>query len=317
MVSPDPLLPHPVAFIGFGEAAMAIADGWRAVGPVAVRAYDLKTDSPQAGVRAGKMADFERSGVSGCAGLAPALAEVPLVLSTVTADQALVAARAAAPLLAAGALFLDCNSVAPDSKRAAAAAIAAAGGRYVDVAVMAPIHPRRHRTPMLLAGPHAEAARVLLERLDMRAQIAGPEIGAASAIKMIRSVMVKGLEALTVECVLAGRRAGVAPAVLESLDTSYPGFDWPARAAYMLERVTTHGVRRAAEMREVAATVRALGLDDAMARATAGWQDRVGRLGVDAGALEEDGYAALADAILARLDDAPPPAESSESKETV
>ena len=84
----------------------------------------------------------------------------------------------------------------------------------------------------------------------------------------------KGLEALVCECVLAGAKAGVIETVLDSLDDTYPGFDWRKRSAYMLERMMTHGVRRAAEMREVALTVDLLGLDGAMSRASVGWQQR-------------------------------------------
>ena len=133
---------------------------------------------------------------------------------------------------------------------------------------MAPVHPRLHRTPLLISGPHAEAAAPLLAALGMAAEIHDGPVGSASAIKMIRSIMMKGLEALVCECVLAGTKAGVIDTVLDSLDDTYPGFDWKTRSAYMLERVMTHGLRRAAEMREVALTVDLLGFDGAMSRAS-------------------------------------------------
>ena len=145
---------------------------------------------------------------------------------------------------------------------------------------MAPVHPRLHRTPLLISGPHAEAAAPVLAALGMAAAIHDGPVGSASAVKMIRSIMMKGLEALVCECVLAGAKAGVIDAVLDSLDDTYPGFDWKTRSAYMLERVATHGVRRAAEMREVALTVDVLGLDGAMSRASVGWQQAIGELGL-------------------------------------
>jgi hypothetical protein len=181
-------------------------------------------------------------------------------------------------------------------------ASSAAGGRYVDVAVMAPVHPRLHRTPLLISGPHVEAAAPALAELDMSARIHEGPVGAASAVKMIRSIMMKGLEALVCECVLAGRKAGVIETVLDSLDDTYPGFDWKKRSAYMLERVMTHGVRRAAEMREVALTVDLLGLKGEMSRASVGWQQTIGELGVGSTAAEAADYQVLADAILAALD---------------
>ncbi|WP_220335017.1 DUF1932 domain-containing protein [Paracoccus thiocyanatus] len=176
--------------------------------------------------------------------------------------------------------------------------IEAAGGRYVDMAIMAPVHPRLHRTPILLAGPHAEAALAALTPLEMAPKIAGIRVGEASAIKMLRSVMIKGMEALTAECLLAARRAGVEEAVLASLQASDPGWDWTARGAYNLERMMVHGARRAAEMHEVAATLRELGLPDRMAAAAAAWQEEIAALYLPAG---PDALADRADRILSRL----------------
>lgn len=262
-----------IAFIGFGEAGQAIARGWgRAAG---VAAFDVKTGS--GGGDAIRLACAETGAI--CApDRAAALAGARHVLCLVTADQAVAAARECAPHLAPGTIWYDGNSCAPDSKRAAAEIIAAAGGTYVDMAIMAPIHPRLHRTPLLIAGPPETLD--FPDRMGMDCRYQGPQIGAASSVKMIRSVMVKGIEALTAECFLAARRAGVLDEVLASLQASDPQSDWPVRAGYNLERMMQHGTRRAAEMREVALTVAALGLPDGMARATADWQDRIGQLGL-------------------------------------
>jgi 3-hydroxyisobutyrate dehydrogenase-like beta-hydroxyacid dehydrogenase len=150
----------------------------------------------------------------------------------------------------------------------------------------------------LISGPHAEAAAGALAALGMAASIHDGPVGSASAIKMIRSIMIKGLEALVCECALSGRIAGVDEVVLASLDETFPGFDWKRRSAYMLERVMTHGVRRAAEMREVALTVDWLGLEGAMSRAAVDWQQKVGELGLRADGTD---CRALADRILDKL----------------
>jgi 3-hydroxyisobutyrate dehydrogenase-like beta-hydroxyacid dehydrogenase len=233
-----------IAFIGFGEAARAFLDGWRAEPGFGARicAYDIKTDSLDPAVRAGKRADYAAANIVGVSSAPEAVAGAEAVFSVVTADQAHEAALAALPGLMKDALFFDCDSCAPQTKARTAAHVEAAGGRYVDVAVMAPVHPRLHRTPLLISGPHAEAAAPALAALAMSARIHEGPVGAASAVKMIRSIMMKGLEALVCECVLAGRRAGVVETVLDSLDNTYPGFDWKKRSAYMLERVMTHGV---------------------------------------------------------------------------
>jgi len=293
-----------IAFLGFGEAAQAFLAGWRSHPDFAARvvAYDVKTDSPDPRVRDAKRADYAAARVEDGNSAATALAGAPLVFSVVTADQAEAAALAALPGLAKRALFFDCNSCAPQTKARSASQVEAAGGRYVDAAVMSPVHPRLQRSPILLSGPHAEAAAAALRSLDMAPKVHQGPVGSSSAIKMIRSVMIKGLEALACECALAGRAAGVDADVLASLDETFPGFDWKKRVAYMLERMMTHGVRRAAEMREVALTVGQLGLDGAMTRGAVAWQQRVGELALRAADGDPADYRDLADRILSALD---------------
>jgi 3-hydroxyisobutyrate dehydrogenase-like beta-hydroxyacid dehydrogenase len=258
-----------LALIGFGEAGrtFAAAGAWSAA-----TVFDLKTDRAEA--REAKRAEYVASGVQGRENAAAALAGRSLVLCLVTADQALAAAQTYAPLLSPGALWCDMNSVAPDTKRAAAAVIEAAGGRYVDVAVMAPVDPARLSVPLLVSGPHADAAVTGLLGLGfVKVRAVGDAVGRASSIKMVRSVMVKGIEALTAEMVLAAARAGVVGEVLSSL-----GPEWETRADYNLDRMLVHGLRRAAEMEEVAKTLESLGVEPAMTHGTIARQRRLGTL---------------------------------------
>jgi 3-hydroxyisobutyrate dehydrogenase-like beta-hydroxyacid dehydrogenase len=285
-----------ISFIGFGEAAGAFLSGWALVDPASVAAFDIKSE--QSGAADLMRARYAQTGVRGCASPAKALAGTAMVFSVVTADQALLAAKAAAPHLPKGVFWFDCNSCAPATKRRAAEVIEAAGGRYVDVAVMAPVYPKRHHVPLNIAGPHAEAAAEVLRSLDMKPTVTGPEVGHASSIKMIRSVMIKGLEALVAECFLSARRAGVEEQVLASLEASDPDIAWRKRGAYNLERMMVHGARRASELREVAITVEDLGLPGLMSAATADWQDKIAALKADPGG---DDLTARLDAILTRL----------------
>ncbi|CAD7050103.1 NAD(P)-dependent oxidoreductase [Pseudorhizobium endolithicum] len=285
-----------IAFVGFGEAGHAIAGGWEPSPMPRVCAYDVKLrDETAAGPVLRRCAD---AGVEAIRDPNEALAEAGVIFSLVTADQALEAARSVASHLAPGAYWLDCNSCAPQTKQKAAEVIEAAGARYVDVAVMAPVYPKRHQVPLLLAGPHAEEAARLLERLDMRPKITGTKIGDASSVKMLRSVIIKGLEALTAECLLAARRAGVEDAVLASLQASDPGIDWRARGAYNLERMMVHGARRAAEVEEVCVTLREFGLPDWMSSGTVEWQRAISDLGLDPG---ENDLARRSDMVLRSL----------------
>lgn len=261
-----------VALIGFGEAGhtFACAGDWASH----ARVYDRLTDD--AAHAEAKWAEYRAAEVAGVATLAEALADVGVILSLVTADQALAAAKAAAPLLRTGALFCDMNSVAPDTKRQAAQVIEAAGGRYVDVAVMSPVNPARLAVPLLLSGAGAADAAQALQHLGFsKMRVLDGDVGRASAIKMIRSVMVKGIEALTAECVLAAGRAGVIDEVLGSL-----GEEWLARADYNLDRMMVHGLRRAAEMEEVVKTLEGLDIEPLMTLGTVLRQREMGALGL-------------------------------------
>lgn len=241
-----------VSLIGYGEAGriFARAAGWEA----AARVFDIKSLA----------AHYAEDAVTGCASSEAAVVGSPAIISLVTADQALNAAQIAALNIANGAFYFDMNSVAPGTKRQAALAIEAAGGRYVDVAIMAPVDPARLAVPLLLSGTHTADGAAMLETLGFtNFRVVTGEVGRASSIKMIRSIIVKGQEALTAEMMLAADAADVTDEVLASL-----GDGWDSKAVYNLERMKTHGFRRAAEMDEVAKTLSALGIEPVMTLGT-------------------------------------------------
>lgn len=264
-----------LGFIGFGEAARAFASSLRRKDPgLAFAAYDILLDGGE-GSCAAAMRDL---GVT-IALPASALSDCDWIVSAVTADQSLAAAEAAAMWLRPGQLFIDINSVSPDRKRESAALVGATGAAYLDMAVMAPVHPRGHRTPVLIAGRAAPEVTERLGALDFAFDAVADEPGAATAIKMVRSMFVKGLEAITVEALLAAHASGCLDHVLASIDASYPGLGFAELAGYHFERSLRHGTRRAAEMRESAATFEALGLNGALGSAIADTQAMMGAAG--------------------------------------
>ena len=264
MSETQPLL----ALIGFGEAGSTFARAGQWGG--SARAFDILES---------RRAAMAECGVTPCSDARTALDGAHIVLSLVTADAALKVAQDYAPFLAPGAIWCDMNSVAPETKRAAALAVEAAGGRYADVAVMAPVDPKALAVPLLLAGSAAADAQAGLAALGFaNTRIVGDEIGRASAIKMIRSVMVKGLEALTFECTEAAMAAGVLDEVLASLDASESGAPWTQKAVYNRERMETHGLRRAAEMEESAKTLLDLGIEPVMTRGTVARQRQAAKV---------------------------------------
>lgn len=244
-----------IAFIGFGEAARAFAASLRPVAPLRVTAYDILIHGDQA---QGLHAAAAGLDVTLKASAAEAISGAEIVFSAVTAGSAAAALEAAYGGPVHPHVLCDINSVTAACKARNAARVRAAGAAYVDMAVMAPVHPAGHRTPVLLAGDVA-AVEPALRALDFRYDIAGPNPGDATAVKMVRSLFVKGLEALTVQTLAAAEASGCGERILASLDKSYPGLNLPVFAAYQFDRVVTHGRRRAEEVREVAQTLRDLG----------------------------------------------------------
>ena len=267
-----------VGLVGYGEVGRILAEDLRARG-VRVNAYDLKLEGK---LGAAMREHAARHGVALAPGHAALAASADLIVSAVTASQAVPVAQACAPGVRAGAFFLDFNSASPGAKIRAAGFIDGAGGRYVEGAVMTSIPPYRIKVPLLLGGPNAAALAPALASLGFAPKLASERLGVASATKMCRSVMIKGLEAMVIESFAAARAYGVEDAVLASLHETFPGIDWEAQGAYFFQRVIEHGRRRSEEVREVAETVREAGLTPWSAAGTAERQAWVADL-ADAG----------------------------------
>jgi len=260
-----------IALIGFGEAGGIFGREFAALG-LQVSTYDILFDSPEA--REEMLAKARDFGVRACANLAECLRDAELIISAVTASASLDVARDASKTLRAGQIFMDINSVSPGTKRADAAYLEKSGAHFVESAVMAPVPPYRLKVPMLLGGRYAAELAPRLNALGMDATAVSDKIGVASATKMCRSVMIKGIEALAIEGLFAARRYGAEEAVLASLEATYPQMGWRDKLPnYLVSRVAEHGRRRAAEMREVAESLRDVGIEPRMAEATANRQD--------------------------------------------
>lgn len=279
-----------VGLVGYGEVGRILAEDLRSQ-DVRVSAYDIKLRSDQTG---GALRDHASSyGVALANSHADLAAQADFIVSAVTASQAVPVAQACAPGVKQGAWFLDFNSASPGAKQRAAALIDGKGGRHVEGAVMTSIPPKRIKVPLLLGGRGAEALAPLLVELGFDAKVASPELGVASAVKMCRSVMIKGMEAMVIEAFTTARAYGVEDAVLASLKETFPGIDWEKQGAYFFQRVIEHGRRRSEEVREVAETVREIGLTPWSAEGTAERQAWVADL-ADEGLFGPKGTASFA-----------------------
>jgi 3-hydroxyisobutyrate dehydrogenase-like beta-hydroxyacid dehydrogenase len=259
--------PLRLGFIGFGEAGSLIAKGLGEEGLAGIRAYDICLEDPAR--RDLVINRAKEAGVELAVSTEDLIKGSDLIIAAVTSAVALSAATGAAPYLTERQVYVDINSVSPDVKKQVGQTVAETGARFVEVSVMAAVPKFKHKVPLVLCGPAAGEVIQALSPYGMTMEDFGPEFGRAAAFKMFRSIMIKGMEALLLEMVLAASEYDISDRVLESVEEGYPGMDWTGLASYLIGRTAIHGERRAHEMEEVSATLDALGIDPIMAQAAA------------------------------------------------
>lgn len=294
-----------IGLIGYGEVGKTFALGLKdKPGVRTVGAWDLKFIDPAR--QASEQAHAAQAGVVAHPSMGALCQASTLVISAVTASNTLGVAQEAAPQLRPGTVFLDLNSASPGTKQQCAALVEAAGAHYVEAGVMTSVPPYGIRVPMLLGGERAAALAEALSAWGLDTKAVSERLGVASAIKMSRSVMIKGLEALVIESYATARAYGVEDHVLPTLQETFPSIDWSRQGAYFFSRVVQHGQRRAEEMREAANTVREAGFAPTMTAAIADKQQWVAdqaRAGVFDGLDAQSPWQDYADRLLAARKD--------------
>jgi len=293
-----------LGLIGYGEVGKIFTSGLKSH-VASVHAWDLKfdVDTSPANVRDAELAHAAAVEVQASSSLGDLCEQSGFIVSAVTASNTLAVAQEAASHMRPGSVFLDLNSASPGTKQQAAQAIDAAGGLYVEAGVMTSVPPYGIRVPMLLGGAHAASLAERLNGWGMDTKAVATAIGVASAIKMCRSVMIKGLEALVIESYTTARQYGVEDYMIPTLTETFPSIDWQQTGAYFFSRVAQHGKRRAEEMREAANTVREAGFEPFMAAAIAGkhqWVSQQSQAGVFDGLPKGATWQQFADRLLAQ-----------------
>lgn len=291
-----------IGIIGFGEVGGIFGRGLARRG-IDVATFDILFDEPAS--REAMLAKARACGVRACESVGDCLRQRELVISAVTASSAKEVAEQTASMLLAGQVFLDINSVSPETKSRIADYFEPSRGEFVEAAVMASVEPQRLKVPMLLGGRYAAELAPRLAAIGMNGKAVSDRVGIASATKMCRSVIVKGLEALVVESMFAARGYGAEDAVLASLASTYPDMGWDRDLPdYLISRVAEHGRRRAAELHEASQAVSDAGLEPHMARAAAARQEwlvgEIAALGIKPPAKKDFSWRELADAVRRR-----------------
>jgi 3-hydroxyisobutyrate dehydrogenase-like beta-hydroxyacid dehydrogenase len=255
-----------IGFIGLGEAAFHIANGLRAEGLSGIQAYDKHWDVAPQSELVGSRA--RESGVTLAPSLQALVEGADIVICTVSASVAVALARECAKWLQPGQVYADFNSAGPQTKEEIAALIAPTGAGFVDGAVMGTVPGLGHKVPTLICGTGAQALESALAPYGMALTLVEGDAGRASASKMLRSIFMKGVVALLLETVLAGHRYGLEDDLLDSIADTFANGSFKDIANGLMTRGVIHAERRAHEMEEVIATLRAAKVDDTMSQAT-------------------------------------------------
>lgn len=253
---------RPVAVLGPGELGATLV---AALAPRAsVRVWGRSAGPwQQAAAAAGAAAFLD---------LAPAVRDAQVVLACVVGTAVTELAEAVAPRLSAGAVYADLATAAPEAKAAAAEVVAAAGGRYADGAVLGTVVASGAAVPVIASGPGARALAAVAPELGLQVTVVAGPAGTAARVKLLRSVYLKGRDALVAEMLLAADRYDVADAVLGSIRGPGEEVAFPALAERISAALTRHAARRADELAAAAAVLRAVGVEPA---ATDGAQRRL------------------------------------------
>jgi 3-hydroxyisobutyrate dehydrogenase-like beta-hydroxyacid dehydrogenase len=281
---------HKFAIIGFGEAGPILAEGLKANGAEIIAAYDILVGDAKIAARG------RARGVRIVATPRDAVEGAEVVISAVVSAEAEAAAKSVAPYLKPDQFYLDINSASPAVKKRVAQIIEGSGASFVEAAVMDLFPPHGHKVPMLLAGLRAKDLEAILRSHAMRVEAIGEAVGTASAVKMVRSVFLKGFTSILLESLVAASKVGAEERVLDSLQTTFPDMDWRKVADYYAVRLVKHARRQSHEMHEVAETLTELGVEPITALASA---DRLAWLANLPLGTQPKGYADLLHAINA------------------
>lgn len=267
-----------VAFIGFGELGSTLARALRAPGGLSVRAWsrpprDEAADEALDARLRGAGADRAGSIEEAVAGAAAVLAVAPGVASEELA-------RRSAPHLDAQAIYADLTTATPSVKVAAGDRVAARGALYADIAVLGTVAASGAAVPLLGSGPGAEAFRALVEPAGLRVTALEAPAGHATLVKLLRSVYMKGRDALVLEMMIAARKHGLERVVAESIAGPGEEVPFPALAERILSALAVHAERRAHELRSAGAVVRATGVEPLVTEAGAERLERLAALGL-------------------------------------
>jgi 3-hydroxyisobutyrate dehydrogenase-like beta-hydroxyacid dehydrogenase len=255
-----------IGFIGYGEAAFNITKGLNSEGSkISIFAYDKFADKEPYSEVIRKRALEANVNILG--DIKELLEKVDIVFCAVSADMVVPIAEEIQPYLRIGQIYADINAASPIAKKKAAEIISKSGALYVDISVMASVLVYGHKVPLVVSGKGARQFADILNKYNMSIKYYGEEPGNASAIKMFRSIFMKGIAMLLLETIVASHKYGMEDDVWDSILETLTG-SYPERINQWITRTVIHSERREHEMEEVVSLLNELKTDDIMSTAT-------------------------------------------------
>ena len=243
-----------LGFIGFGEAGYYLSSEFKE-GEVEGYAFDTAafTDDPRAeGVRR-RAAENHITLVQSLEELAAAC---EIVVCLTSAASALPIAKSIAPFMRANTVYADLNSASPKTKEQIAEAFRCSKGTFIEAAIMNAVPAKKTKVPILICGEGCEqvAARLNVTGMNVTA-LSGAKLGTASATKMLKSVLSKGVIALFTEAALVTEKYDLTETVFQSLWNTMNMMTYEKFCHYMVTQAAYHSERLGKEMGEVLATL--------------------------------------------------------------
>lgn len=257
-----------IGFIGFGEAAFYISDGLISDGIQHVHAFDIMANDPVVGqvikVRANS------ANVNLASSLSELIESSNVIFCATSAKYALAIAKEAASFVRKKQHYVDLNSASPKVKKEIASVIGGSGALFVDAAVMEVVPPYRHKVPISVSGEGAFTFATLVEPYGMNITVINDQPGSASAMKMTRSIFMKGFTALLTETLIAAYKTGIDKEIMASIKNTLSNHPLEELVNLLMTRTAIHAERRVSEMEEVISTLKEMKLDYSISQATKG-----------------------------------------------
>lgn len=236
-----------IGFIGFGEAAYCISIGLRDEGIRDIIAYDVMMTHSEIGkVIEGRAA---KAGVALLASSAEVVKQADILFVAVPSSYAMDVCNEIYDYLKADQIYADVSASTPVVKEQVWNRIKDTGVLFADAAMLGSLPLDKHKVPIMASGNGAAALHELMTPYGMKITCASEKAGDASAIKLIRSIFMKGLAGLMLEMLEASEHYQVSDQVVKSIGNSLDGISFQSHLDRLITGTAIHAKRRAAEIK--------------------------------------------------------------------